>query len=97
MNTQNATNPRAVDPAIVFTSCELSSVHNRVDTLDPSPQHAQGGAGSVGLADGCDPGAGYDVPMNARAHMYLRGRIPRDGAPAPRFGTSPLPQERGAS
>ena len=23
MNTHNATNPRAVDPAIVFTSCEL--------------------------------------------------------------------------
>jgi hypothetical protein len=34
MNTHNATNPRAVDPAIVFTSCELIAAQEYMDRSD---------------------------------------------------------------
>ena len=77
----------------------LSSVHKFVDTLDPSTRPAEGGAGSVGPADGCDPKAGYGVPINPRAYVYLRGRIPmRDIGPLLLASAHPLSRaERGAN
>ena len=42
------------------------------------------------LAHGCDPGAGCGVPiMNRGLYACLYGRIPMNGAPAPRSGTPP--------
>jgi tripartite-type tricarboxylate transporter receptor subunit TctC len=42
------------------------------------------------LARGCDPGAGYSVSATNRGpYACLHGRIPLNGAPAPRSGTPP--------
>ena len=63
---------------------------------DPSPRKpAEGGAGSVGFADGCDPGAGFRAEETARSCVPARSHPHiRHGAPAPRFGT-PLPSGEG--
>ncbi len=56
----------------------------------PHPAPAEGGAGSVGMADGCDPAAGCSAENSAflrappRSHPHTR-----HGAPAPRFGAPP--------
>jgi len=51
---------------------------------------AQGGAGSKRCVLGCDPAAGQESAEMRGPHTRLPGRIPARGAPAPRFGASPI-------
>src|SRR3970282_2933538 len=55
----------------------------------PHPAPAEGGAGSVGFGRWMRPRSGMQRRDCTRAYVRLHGRIPKIGAPAPRFGAPP--------